>query len=247
MRSDVSRTMPTLTEFGQVSPPHKEMLPPTLQCWGVINDNLEENRRQDLEWTPLIESIYMNPKYDRFGCKERIIGPSGIFPTMTCRYADAHCMSENQLQVKGLCGFAILEGTPLHPKRFAAPEEGCRAHGYCNLTISLTGDEREAYTPVGNSVTYAQGAWIGLLTKQVCLGAVCAHDMDVTCEHKHVMADQKARCRLMPVGTMRPRKIRGKVIKGVQNQSPRHEVVRRGRAIPLSQCRKNIASTADVK
>ena len=93
--------------------------------------------------------VYMNPKYDRFGRKERIMGPSGIFPTMTCRYADAHCMSGNQLQEKGLCGLAMLEGPPTHPKRFAAPEEGCRAHGYCNLAISSTGDEREAYTHVG--------------------------------------------------------------------------------------------------
>ena len=100
----------------------------------------------------------MNPKYDKFGRKERIIGPAGIFPTMTCRYADAHCMSENQPQEKGLCGFAVLEGTPLHPKRFAAPEEGCRAHGYCNLAISSTGDEREAYTHVGNLVNYTHKA-----------------------------------------------------------------------------------------
>ena len=189
----------------------------------------------------------MNPKYDRFGRKERIVGPAGIFPTMTCRYADAHCMSANQLQENGLCGFAVVEGTPLQPKRFAAPEEGCRAHGYCNLAISSTGDEREAYTHVGNLVTYTQGAWIGLLTRQIFLGAVCAHDMDVTDEHKYVMADQEARCRLTPSGKMRPRKVTGKVIKGVQNPSPRHAVIRRGRSIPLSQYRTDVASPFEAK
>ena len=189
----------------------------------------------------------MNPKYCKFGRKERIIGPAGIFPTMTFRYADAHCMSEKQLQKKGLCGFAVLEGTPLHPKRFTAPEEGCRAHGYCNLAISSTGDEREAYTHVGNLVTYTQGAWIGLLTRQIFLGTVCAHDMGVTNEHKYVMADQKARCRLIPMGKMRSRKMTGKVIKGVQNPSPRHAVIRRGRSIPLSQYRTDVASPSEAK
>ena len=81
-------------------------------------------------------------------------------------------MNERQLEEKGLCGFAIQEGSPPQPKRFAAAEEGCRAHGYCNLVIFSTGDEREAYTHVGNLVTYAQGAWIGLLAQQVFLGAV---------------------------------------------------------------------------
>lgn len=131
----------------------------------------------------------MNPKFDKFGKKERVIGPSGILPTMTCRYADAHCMNKRQLEEKGLCGFAIQEGTPPQPKRFAAAEDGCQAHGYCNLVISSSGDEREAYIHVGNLVTYAEGAWIGLLTQQVFLGAVCAHDMEVIYEHKFVMAD----------------------------------------------------------
>ena len=101
-------------------------------------------------------------------------------------------MNERQLEEKGLCGFAIQEGTPPQPKRFAAAEEGCRAHGYCNLVISSSGDERKAYTHVGILCTYAQGEWIGLLTQQVFLGPFCAHDMDVTYEHKFVMADQKA-------------------------------------------------------
>ena len=99
---------------------------------------------------------------------------------------------------------------------------------------------------MGNLVTYAQGAWIGLVTQQVFLGAVCAHDMDVTYEHKFVMADQKARCRLTPVGKMRPRRMVGKVVKGVQNPAPRHRIVRKGRAIPLSEYRTNLADVADA-
>lgn len=84
----------------------------------------------------------MNPKYDKFGRKDRIIGLAGIFPTMTCRYADAHCMSEYQLQEKGMCGFAVVEGEPLQPKRFAAPEAGCRARGQsghlCTRSVDRT-------------------------------------------------------------------------------------------------------------
>ena len=118
----------------------------------------------------------MNPKYDRFGRKERIIGPAGVFPAMTCRYADAHCMSENQLQEKRLCGFAALEGTPLQPKRFAAPEEGCRAHGYCNLAISSTGDEREAYTHVGNLATYTHRSQEDLPCEESNPRALCVSD-----------------------------------------------------------------------